>query len=628
MKIIFIQVWLGTIPDYFWYHYQTTKNLNGVDFILITDQSIDLDSPNYKVIPTTKTQLENKLSSILKSDCFIQNNKKISDLKACYGDLFKEYLVGYDYYGYYDIDTLFGDLTKWVFPYLNTYDVISYADEKYHNRISGPLTIMRNDGIINQLYRLKLERFIDVLKTPNVIAFEEQELNKIFFENTKVKLLYNSSNCETNNGGKITYDSIWYDNKVFVDKEEKLLYHFYRKDKTKLKQINNTIIAGYDKILIDDFLWVVHFSENYEKLTVNLIESIKKYSNRKCLLYSINYTPSTLFKLQNESEQFIFRRIDIPKGKLDNKGRDFNIMCSKPMILLDAIENFPNKKFVHIDTDIYLTTNADNVKVHFDNLEHYPLINSHIHDVIYLSGINPNEEWTSPLHILLKELNIEQEIVKPRKKCNVIVFDKRSEWFFKEQLEIFEKFADSNIPGILSIFDEDVANALLTKYQLSKSLPVVDIENSYDLDIDNFTDKNHPFNQTDISPYVDLPKTKNDTLFFHGFKFDSDYDKIRQEYGNSVLDCEEICITYKDNTIFFEKNSFLTTKSMDENVDFLVKNLDGSIVEKLENQQLLNYWIFYISNVFLDKKYYIIEIIKSNSKTKIYNNILCTTQHT
>ena len=31
MKIILIQLWLGKIPDYFWYHYDTTKNINGIE---------------------------------------------------------------------------------------------------------------------------------------------------------------------------------------------------------------------------------------------------------------------------------------------------------------------------------------------------------------------------------------------------------------------------------------------------------------------------------------------------------------------------------------------------------------------------------------------------------------------
>ena len=88
------------------------------------------------------------------------------------------------------------------------------------------------------------------------------------------------------------------------------------------------------------------------------------------------------------------------------------------------------------------------------------------------------------------------------------------------------------------------------------------------------------------------------------------------------MDCEELLVTYSKNTIFFEKNSFLSSKKIDENVDFIISDLDGNIIEKLENQQLINYWVFYLSNVFLQKKSYIIEIVKTHSKVKIYNNLL------
>ena len=82
---------------------------------------------------------------------------------------------------------------------------------------------------------------------------------------------------------------------------------------------------------------------------------------------------------------------------------------------------------------------------------------------------------------------------------------------------------------------------------------------------------------------------------------------------------------YNNNTIFFEKNSFLDTKNINESVDFIIKNKSGNVVEKLSNQPLHGYWVFYISNVNLTDNYYHIEIIKTNSKQKIYNNILYTT---
>ncbi len=62
-NILLIQVWFGKIPDYFWFHYETTKNINGFDFILFTDQDIELETSNYKVIKTTKNDIQIKLSN-------------------------------------------------------------------------------------------------------------------------------------------------------------------------------------------------------------------------------------------------------------------------------------------------------------------------------------------------------------------------------------------------------------------------------------------------------------------------------------------------------------------------------------------------------------------------------------
>jgi hypothetical protein len=115
-KIVLMQLWLGEIPDYFWFHYETTKNLN-IDFLIFTDSELVVDSPNYKVIPITKDEVERKVSSMLDYEYKFKNLRKTNDLKSCLGELFEEYLTGYDFFGFYDIDTLFGDFQKLVMPY-------------------------------------------------------------------------------------------------------------------------------------------------------------------------------------------------------------------------------------------------------------------------------------------------------------------------------------------------------------------------------------------------------------------------------------------------------------------------------------------------------------------------------
>lgn len=612
-KIILIQLWLGEIPDYFWYHYETTKNLN-IDFLFVTDQDIILDSKNYKIIQITKEDIESKLSDILSVEFKIKNNKKTCDLKASLGHLFESYTSGYDYFGCYDIDTLFGDTHKYLTPHLGEYDFISIGDNTIHNRLSGPFLIVKNNDELRKLYIN--EHFIKCFENEEVECYEESVLSNLVRDKYKINLI-DDVNLNYIDGYKNEYDSYWSGGKVFVKNEEKFLYHFYRKNKTKLNKVGNLITASYDKAIVDDFYWVVSFTKNYETLFINLLESIKKYSNRKCIIYSINHDYS-LSKNDLSNEQFIVRRIDIPEGDKDIRGRDNNIISSKPSINVDLINAFPDKKFVCIDSDIYFTVNSDNIKRYFNELENYPLINSHIHDVFYLSNIIEGEEWTSSLHILKNEMGVTTEIY-PRRKTNVMIFDSNSEWFFKEQMEIYQKYKGTK-PGILLFHDEDTANAVLAKYNLTKGLPLLDIEEVTDIDMSIF--ENYSYSMTNISSSVVLPKNHNEVLFFHGIKSQEHYDNIRRNYNASVIDCEEIITTYSNQTLVFEKNSFMTTKKVGEVVDFVIGDLDGNEIFRLGNQYFYNYWYFYVSNLFLEPNKYSIKIYETNTSKCIFTDIL------
>ena len=615
-KIILIQLWFGKIPDYFWFHYETTKNIIGVDFLFITDQNIVLDAKNYVVVKTTKEEIELKLSSKLNQDIIIKNNKKTCDLKASFGDLFDVYVDGYEYFGCYDIDTLFGSVYNKILPYLDEYDFISIGDKNFHNRLSGPFLIIKNTEELRQSY--KEGDFIGCMLSDNVECYEENTLNEIANKKYKVKII-SSINCESDNGGKNSYDVRWSGGNVYVNEEEKMIYHFYCKNHTIIQKVGNQIYGRYDKKYLDDFYWVFGFTENYSETVKYLMDSIHFYSNRKCIIYSINFDYRIPDKFLT-STQFIFRRINIEEGPKDNRGRDENIISCKPKLMIDVIEQFPDSKFIFIDSDIYLTTSADDISKYFTDLTTYPLINSHIHDVVYYSGLIEGEEWTSTAHILAKKVGVEI-CVFPRRKTNIMLFDKNSKWFFQEQIDMYETHKNSEV-GIFKLHDEDSANVILSKYQLYDCLHLCDIEDCDDKEISRITDLNNPFHMTQISPSVRLPQNQNDVAVFHGMKNVESFKRIQKNYGNKVLDCEEIVIYYKDNTLIFEKNSFLTTKNLQGEFDFIVKNKDGSIVQRLNSQFLMNYWIFYISNIFLPEGNYSVEILQTQTGNKIYNNLI------
>jgi len=367
----------------------------------------------------------------------------------------------------------------------------------------------------------------------------------------------------------------------------------------------------YKKFLNDDFYWVTYLTKSYESLLKGLIISIEKYSNRKCIIYTVNYDSELRFNL---NEQFIFRRIDIQSGDMNKKGRDNTVLSSKPIILSDSIEYINNGKFVYIDTDIYLTNVCDNISGFFEELDNYPLINKHIHDVFYVMD---NGEWISPLHILGESTETEINIF-PRRKSNVIVYDTNSQWFFKEQMKIYEKYKYTK-PNIFAFHDEDSANILLNKYNFKKSLPLVDIEESNNIDMEKFY--NYSYHMTQISQHVTLPKTTNDVYLFHGFKDDEFYKQIQSNYGDTVLEIQDFIINYENKTITFTKNNSLTNKKIDNNVSFNLYDIQRNLIFSLKNQKIYNYMVFFISEIHLNGEI-IIEIEETLSKRIIYKNLL------
>jgi hypothetical protein len=614
MKVALIQLWFGPLPEYFNYHLETTKNIDLIDFYFFTDQDLDIKQDNFFHHKIDKGYVTDYLSKKLNHEIKVSSDKKFCDVKAALSDLFYIYIKDYDYVGCYDIDTLFGDVNKFLTPLLDHYDFISIGEKTFYNRLSGPFLIYRNTEELRTLY--KVPEFIECMNSSDVMLFEETILNRIVSQRYS-KYIISQTNVESNSG-KIIYEASWNGGQLYCDNNEIFIHHFYRKKNTLFGKIGNTIYTKYKKTILDDFMWVIHFSQNYEKYAPQLLESIHNYSNRKCVIYTINYDSPLKFEYQYISDQFIFIRLDLQPGKLDLNGRDPVIMNSKPLIPLDVLERFPDKKFIHIDTDISLTVNSDKISRHFDQLENYPLINSHIHDVIYLCGFVEDGGFTSSLHTLLDLMGIEPNIPLPRRKTNIVVFDKNSKWFFLEQIEIYDKFKNHEDPIILAYHDEDSTNALLTKYQLYKSLPLVDIEETYDLSLDVL--HNYSYSLTPISEHVVLPKNLNEILFFHGFKTKEDFELIKMNYGKKTLTHDDIDIYYKNDTLFIERNNFMVDKKFERIVDLVIYTKEYEEIFNFSNQDIFNVNLFFINNFELQPNIYLLEIIESESRKVIYHN--------
>jgi len=97
------------------------------------------------------------------------DNYKICDLRPAYGELYEEEIRGYDFFGYGDLDLLYGDIRKF------------YTDEVLENNVisthtwclSGHLTLIRNTKWLRSAFR-RIKNWKSILEKDGNQSFDEQ----------------------------------------------------------------------------------------------------------------------------------------------------------------------------------------------------------------------------------------------------------------------------------------------------------------------------------------------------------------------------------------------------------------------------------------------------------------------
>lgn len=303
-KIVIICPYFGSLPKYFPTWLLSCKYNKTIDFILFTDQNIDYDIPNLKVINMQFSQVQKLVKNKLGEDIELYYPYKLCDYKPMYGVLFSDYLRDYDYWGHCDLDLVFGDLQK----YFNKYDI--YKFKKFLDL--GHLSLYKNTHDNNLSFKLggsKCGNWKRVVKDKKGHAFDERngileiyKYNRIpFFDKriyADISIIYKRFRCALDD---INYDYqvfYWEKGHIYRDywvnnekhKEEFMYIHFkQRKNMMPFFDIGNvnSFYIGpegfFEKCdestkkeveLINPF-----YGEKFEKEEFAKFEKEEKYSN-------------------------------------------------------------------------------------------------------------------------------------------------------------------------------------------------------------------------------------------------------------------------------------------------------------------------------------------------------------
>ena len=147
MKSICIcSVYIGKVPNNFAFWMNSIRNNPSIDFLLFTDQNVAGGGTpsNLRIVSITFEEIKERIQRLFSFQIALRTPYKLCDYKPVYGNAFKEYFEGYDFWGYADLDLAFGNLRKFL-----TEEVLNKYDKIYHQ---AHLSLYRNCQKMNDLY--------------------------------------------------------------------------------------------------------------------------------------------------------------------------------------------------------------------------------------------------------------------------------------------------------------------------------------------------------------------------------------------------------------------------------------------------------------------------------------------
>lgn len=145
-SIAFVVLWGGELPEYFPLWLNTCKWNPTIDFLLFTDDRTKFNYPeNVKVKYFEFEEIVEMIQKNFEYKITVDQPYKFCDFRPAYGEIFKEYLKEYDFWGHCDLDLFWGNIRKFL-----TDEVLDSYDKVFSR---GHCNLYKNLDEINAWYR-------------------------------------------------------------------------------------------------------------------------------------------------------------------------------------------------------------------------------------------------------------------------------------------------------------------------------------------------------------------------------------------------------------------------------------------------------------------------------------------
>ena len=186
-KVAIISVYFGQFPKNFEYTKKSIKFNKDYNWLIFSDQyNEEVVDNNLRFIPISYQDINNRLKYIFKEDFYIDTPYKMVDLKPMFGDLFFDYIKDCDWWGFTDLDVIYGNLNNFINDdVLDNFEVIS----QNHRNLFGPFTLLPIR--FKNLY-LEIENVKILIQTTGPSKFQTNCIDEKYFgdliRNKKLKI--------------------------------------------------------------------------------------------------------------------------------------------------------------------------------------------------------------------------------------------------------------------------------------------------------------------------------------------------------------------------------------------------------------------------------------------------------
>jgi hypothetical protein len=242
-KACFIVPFFGKFPNYFDLFLKSIEMNPEFDWLFFTDDTNYTFPPNTKVYEMSFDQIKELFQSKIDFNISLEAPYKICDYRCAFGYLFKEYISEYEFWGYCDVDLVFGRIGK----FIQDADYIK-CDKIGH---LGHFSLYRNSPEINMVFMFD-QSYKTVFTNPQNFIFDEwheHSINKLLLKNNK-KINYLNSWADV-------YPYSSYFNLVRLDLKKN---EYITENKVRLFKWDNGRIFSVDAGNSEEFMYV-HFQK-------------------------------------------------------------------------------------------------------------------------------------------------------------------------------------------------------------------------------------------------------------------------------------------------------------------------------------------------------------------------------